>query len=152
MVVVGVILLPLTVQAVLKVTVSKSMSVADPGVQVSVEDSVAPEGVSVTPDRTGAVFDIVTLVDFGVPLFVPSLGVTVQVTVSLPRNALESDVPVPTEEPPMVQLTVLLSKSPSGSVNLDQAQLSVSLATAGLGVIESPLTLGRAFEMVSDVE
>ena len=79
-----------------------SASVVGPGVQVSVLVSVAAVGVKLTLASTGAVLAMVTLLEAAVPKSVPSSGVTVQVTTSLPTNAPESVLPVPTTTPSRV--------------------------------------------------
>ena len=99
------------------VTVSKSSSTAEPGVHVRVDAVVGVLGVSATLDKTGAVLSMTMLAITGVPLSVPSLGVTEQVTVSPPTKLPEMLVEVPTTVPPMLQETVLTSLSPSSSVN-----------------------------------
>ena len=60
------------------VTVSKSSSTAEPGVHVRVDAVVGVLGVSATLDKTGAVLSMTMLATTGVPLSVPSLGVTEQ--------------------------------------------------------------------------
>ena len=64
---------------------------------------VAAVGVRLTLASTGAVFPMVTLPATAVPLSVPSSGVTVQVTMSLPTKAPDNVAEVPTSTPSTVQ-------------------------------------------------
>ena len=125
--------LPLTAQAMLWLTGSPSASVAAPGVQARVSPSVGAAGASTTAASTGALLATVTAVLRGVPVSVPSSGVTVQATVS-PRAKRPERVGVePTATPPTVQATVDWSASPSASEKPDQLQLRVSEATGLAG-------------------
>ena len=126
-------------------TVSKSSSTAEPGVHVRVDAVVGVLGVSATLDKTGAVLSMTMLAITGVPLSVPSLGVTEQVTVSPPTKLPEMLVDVPTTVPPMLQETVLTSLSPSSSVNPDHAHVSVSAAYAVVGVMDAETSEGAEF-------
>ena len=88
------------------------------------------------------------VVETGAPASVPSLGVTVHRTLSPPMNAPDSVEPVPTEVVPINHSTVLRSKSASGSLKAVQLHVRVSVALGRLGVMESPETVGGAFEIV----
>ena len=69
-----------------------------------------------TDSMLGSELPMVTAVEMGVPVAVPSSGVTVHTTSSPPTKPPASVVPVPTGLPPMVQEMVDASGSPSASV------------------------------------
>ena len=98
-------------------TVSPSASVALPGVQLRVSPSWAGSGLRVTEASSGAELSRAMVSLRAAPSSVPSLGVTVQVTVS-PEEAVPAArvLPVPAVLPLMVQAMVELSASPSASL------------------------------------
>ena len=74
---------PLTSHRKLLVTVSPSASDVEPAVQVSVSVSVAVRGERVADVNTGGVLSMVTVEELiETPASVPSVGVTVQETLS----------------------------------------------------------------------
>ena len=82
---------------------SPSASV-DVAVQVRVSETVGVVGVTVTEVTSGAVFSAVTESATGVPVSVPSSGVTVQVMASPDAKAPAARVlPVPAAVPLTVQ-------------------------------------------------
>jgi hypothetical protein len=97
----------------------------------------------------GTVFSITMVSLSETPLALPSSGVTVQVTVSPPAKPLNNTGSVEESTPFIVQLMIDWSISESASLKPDHAQVSVSVALAGLGLMETPAILGTLLEMVT---
>ena len=114
--------------------------------QVRVSPTTASLGRMVAEAALGGALETTSELEAGVPVSVPSLGVTVQVTRSPRTSDVDRVVAVPTAEPSSSQTTVDASASPSGSDQV-QEQVRASPAIAGSGSIATSETEGAALSI-----